>query len=364
MQQGNQPQTVVHGFGFDELKQQAELAAISVSATARAMVEAKFIMALKRPRNEQLARTRLLDRCKDPNFADSAIYAKPIGGSTIEGLSIRFVEEALALWGNVYVKSQVLYEDDFRRITLISVTDLETNITHDSEISVDKTVERKKAGSDREILRERLNTANERVFIVRATEDETNVKTAAGVSKQLRNNGLRCLPGHLKEEAFTIMNKVLEGKIKDNPEAEKRKIIDAFNELSIKPDRLEEFLGHALDIATPAEIAGLRKIWNALKAGDTTWTEVMASKGEPAAKEPEKGQLSNLRPGDASTHTSPGQPLTDRQKLLAEASSYEKTLTKEVFWKSIGGLGFENLDAMNDQQLKDLIKNFKEKLAK
>lgn len=359
--QSGEGRALVAGFGVEEMKQQAELAAISVAATSKAMVESAFIMALKKPRNEELARTRLLDRCKDPAFADAAIYSKPVGGSAIEGLSIRFVEDLLALWGNVKIKVTVIFEDDFRRVVNVNVIDLETNTSYDVDLTIDKTVERRKADATREILRERLNTSGDRVFILRATEDEVNIKTAAGVSKAIRNNGLRCVPGHIKEEALRVMNAALEGKIKENPEAERRKLIDAFSALSIKPDRLEEYLGHALDVTTPAELVELRKIYNALKAGETTWPQVMESKAEPGktAAAPARGSFQ----ASSAAHQGHDQVDPKRQKLLDEVKAFEKSLTKDVFWNMVGGFGCEKVEQLTDKQLEQFISDAKAKLG-
>lgn len=352
---------MVQGFGVEEMKQQAEIAAISVAATSRAMVESAFIMALKKPRNENEARARLLDRCADHGFADAAIYSKPVGGGNIEGLSIRFVEDLLALWGNVKVKQTVIFEDDFRRVVNVNVIDLESNTSYESDISIDKTVERKKADATREILRERLNTQGERVFIVKATEDEVNIKTAAAVSKMIRNNGLRCIPGHIKEEALKKMNAVLEGKIKENPEAEKRKVLDAFNDISIKPEKLEAYLGHPMSDTTPAEIAGLRKVYNALKAGETTWADVMASKtGEAAPKaEPARGSFAA---GDEKHHQGHDQNSELRTGLLKDAAAFEKKLTTEVFQKMLKEFKVEKIEQFTDNQLADFIAVCEEKL--
>jgi hypothetical protein len=58
-----------------------ETAASAVATQARAMVEARFTIALARPRDVSQFRARLLKDCERPGFADVAIYQLPRGGA-------------------------------------------------------------------------------------------------------------------------------------------------------------------------------------------------------------------------------------------------------------------------------------------
>jgi len=149
---------IVERFSGTEVAQRAEQAAIYVSAQARAEIESAFIMALKMPRNRDQARVEILKACKNPTFAEVALYKKPVGGTSIVGPSIRFAEEMIRAWKNVKIQSMVIFEDQERRMTSLNVVDLESNISYSPKITIEKTVERKNA-TGREVISERLNTA-------------------------------------------------------------------------------------------------------------------------------------------------------------------------------------------------------------
>ena len=72
----------------------SENAAIAMAAKQKAVVEARYKMALARPRDIDKVRQNMLKDAKRPNFAAVAIYHKPIGKG-VEGPSIRFVEAAI-----------------------------------------------------------------------------------------------------------------------------------------------------------------------------------------------------------------------------------------------------------------------------
>ena len=114
--------------------------AISASAAqARASVEARFVMALHRPRDIDNVRVRLLKECKRPGFAEVARYSRPIGNTKIEGPSIRFAEAAIRHMGNIDAQAHTIYDSAENRILRVEVTDLETNATYSKEITVRKT---------------------------------------------------------------------------------------------------------------------------------------------------------------------------------------------------------------------------------
>lgn len=150
-----------------------ETAAHAIAAQAKAAIEARYLLALRSPRNWDEVRVRILTECRRPSFAhnDSVLYFKPIGKG-VEGLGIRFVEAAFRAMTNVMPETLTLYDDPTRRIVRVAVTDLEANLTYSRDLTLSKTVERAKPGGNGEYLSVRTNSKGEAVYTVLATEDE------------------------------------------------------------------------------------------------------------------------------------------------------------------------------------------------
>lgn len=248
-------------------------AAIAAAESAKARIQAKFIMAFQKRRSEDDARDAILRACKRPAFAERVEYAKPVGGKSIKGLSIRFAETAGRLWGNLDTDVQVVYENENIRRTRITTTDLETNVGYGQEIVVTKTVERKKAGPDREILGERVNTYGETVYIVRTTDEEMTTKENAQFSKIIRNQILRVMPADILDEARETALTTMRNKASGDPEAARKKILDSFSSIGVRPRDIKQYLGHEVDLMTPKELEELRGIYSAIKDGEATWLD-------------------------------------------------------------------------------------------
>lgn len=253
-----------------------EMAISASAALAKATIEAKFTIALRRPRNIMTARATILEACQRPHFAKSAMYNKPIGGG-IEGLSIRFAETALQAWGNVDVSATTVFENAESRKVSISVTDLETNTSYCDEIFLNKTVERANVKPDQEILSTRTNSLGKKVYVVAATEDDLQNKVNAAKSKSIRNSGLRLLPEDIKEEAIEAIYKTC-SKGGGDPQAETKKICDAFASLNIAPTELERYLGHSLKTISPKELQELRAIYTTVSDEEASWQDYMDKK--------------------------------------------------------------------------------------
>ena len=265
-------------------------AAIAAAEAVKARIQSAYIMALQKPRNVDDARARILRSCKRPAFAERVEFAKPVGKTKVRGPSIRFAELALREWENVLTETQVVYEDDEVRRIKVLVTDLESNSTHSKEIVINKTVERKNP-EGREVLYERINSTGEKVYVVRATEDEIHNKEAAMVSKAIRNEGLRLIPSDIIDEAIETARATLRNRDAKDPDAAKKAVIDAFSELNIRPLDLEDYLGHKLELISPGELEELRGIYRAIRDGETRWIDVLE-----ARKKPEKEETKQDRP--------------------------------------------------------------------
>ncbi|WP_353192144.1 hypothetical protein [Pandoraea pnomenusa] len=258
-----------------------ETASSAVAAQSKAMVEARYIMAMQRPRNWDRVRQDLLSECRRPSFAHnkSAFYRKPIGNG-VEGLGIRFVEVALRCMSNVLVETTMIFEDDAKEVHRVSVTDLESNITYPLDVRVSKTVERSKPMDDGSYISVRTNSYKKLVYTVPANDDDLLNKRAALISKAIRTLGLRIIPGDLQDEAEEIIKAVRMDEAARDPAAERKRIADAFHEIGVKAEELTKYLGHSLDTCSPTELVDLRGIYGAIKDGEATWKSVMENRAE------------------------------------------------------------------------------------
>lgn len=260
-----------------------EMAANAMAAKQKALIEARYVIAYNRPRSILQARSDILAACQRPGFAESARYSKPVGGTSIEGFSIRFAEEAIKAMKNVSIESTTIYEDDEKRTVQVAVTDLESNVVYGKEITVAKTVERKQLKSGQVPISKRTNSAGETTYLVNATEDEIANKIASAESKIIRNCGLRLVPSDILEEAEAAIAATLESGGVDRNEATK-KVVDAFGTLNIGPVELEKYLKHGLATISPKELNSLRAVFTTIKEGSAAWADYITEDGAAKTK--------------------------------------------------------------------------------
>jgi hypothetical protein len=258
-----------------------ESAATAVASQAKAMVEARYTIALHRPRNWDQVRQDLLKECRRPTFANnkSAYYRKPIGAG-VEGLGIRFVEVALRCMTNVLIETTMIFEDAQKEVHRVSVTDLEANVTYPLDVKVSKTVERSRPSDDGSYISMRINSYKKPVYTIPANDDDLLNKRAALISKAIRTLGLRIVPGDLCDEAEEIIKAVRMDEAARDPAAERKRIVDAFDGLGVKASQLADYLGHDIGACSPTELVNLRGLYGAIKDGEATWATVMENKAE------------------------------------------------------------------------------------
>jgi hypothetical protein len=262
-----------------------ETASTAIAAKAKAMVEARYVMAMRQPRNLDQVRQDLMAECKRPSFAHnkSAYYRKPIGKG-VEGLGIRFVEVALRCMKNVLVETSMTFEDDAKEIHCVSVTDLESNLTYPLDVRVSKTVERSNPMDDGSYISVRKNSYGKLTYTVPANDDDLLNKRGALISKAVRTLGLRIIPGDLQDEAEEIIKAVRKDDAAKDPDRARKKMVDAFGSLGIKADDLVEYLGHSLDSCSPQEMTDMFALYGAIKDGEATWKQVMENKAEQGSE--------------------------------------------------------------------------------
>lgn len=286
--------------------QTRETSADVLAAGIKALVEARYKVAMLKPRDFDAVRERLLKACRRPFFAKQAEYNKPIGEG-IRGPSIRFAEEVARCMTNMIVEKVTVFDDPQMRIVRVIVTDLEANFPWSEDISIRKTVERSKSKPGDVVVSQRVNSQGKPVYIIEATDDEIMNKEGALVSKAARNAILRLAPGDLVEEGMkTCVETALNADAKD-PNAAKKEVFDAFSSKGVTVEQLKEYLGHDGTTLQAKELADLRSLYLAIKDGEATWRDAMETRGMAAPREGDEGKT-----------------LTDRIKEKAAA---EKTTT-------------------------------------
>src|SRR5262249_15325172 len=151
--------------------------------------------------------------------------------------------------------------------------------------------------------------------LVDATEEEFKLKAAAEFSKVVRDNVQRLLPRSILDEARALIERTLSDDTAQNPDAAKKKILEAFGSLGIGVAALKEYLGQPVESLSPKDLAELRALYTGLKEGSLSWSEVLAAKRESESA------------GEGEDESAARPPLRDRvlnRRRQKEAEAAEK----------------------------------------
>jgi hypothetical protein len=275
----------------------------ALTAKATADINARWMIAMHRPRQLMDVRSDMLKECSRPKFAGSAIYAVPRGKTMIRGLSIRFAEAVMKAMGNMGAEAQTLYDSEEERTVRVTVTDFEGNTAWSRDLTIKKTKEIRFLKNGQKPIRQRTNSYGDTVYIVEATEDDVTTKEAAQISKASRTGILRLVPAWLLAECQERCEQTMANKAAIDPDAERRKVFDAFAGLNVKPSWLADWLGHPLEQATPAEIVLLQQLYRAIRDGETTLDDAMKARksqsDKPKAEPQQSGVAAAAKPRPA-----------------------------------------------------------------
>lgn len=270
----------------------SETAASAVAAMGKASIEAAYIVARNNPRNWLDVRSRILEACQRPTFAEKARYAKPVGrekdadgnwvDKKVPGFSIRFAEEMARSMENVSIGTYVLFDDAERRIVRVMAVDLQANVPRHIDIIIRKEVERSSLKPGQTALGERLNSNGKKVYLVEATEDDLLVKQSALVAKAERQLVLKFTPADILEDAEEACLDTVRTQDKKDPTRSYKRICDAFYKLGIEASQIEELIGHDVASIRSTELDLLRTIGTAIAEGDATWDDALAAFGKAA----------------------------------------------------------------------------------
>lgn len=380
----------VAGFGTAEIIVAGETSSHAMAARAQAEVQARYVMAMQRPRDTELWRQRLIKEASRPGLAEVAEYARPVGkergddgvwrDKIATGPTIHLLRVALQLYGNNESAPTITYDTDAMRTVRVTLSDFETNFHVSRDVTFQKQVEKrgqKKRGSsaeegpppDREVLGTRTNTYGDTLYICRMTLDEVRKEESRLVALAKRALAEEFLPRDVVREALAKAVAVRDAQITQDPDAARRRVLDAFADLSVSPADLAVYLGHPADRLTPTEIKELKGVYASLRDGDATWSQILEDKAPSgsvdAAQEVARQKLAAIREqaGQAkaaaaavNTHDE-APPQTDG--FAPERSAAEKAAgtAKKITLDELNELmGVCAKNGLSDEQIADLLK--------
>lgn len=280
----------------DEITVGRDMAPTAAAASAKAEIEARIVAAWKRPRDIDQFREGILKDCRRPGFAEVALYRKPVGRKKNEetgkwenafaiDFSVRFIESALQHFMNVHITQRIDYEDGDTVALTVGVVDVERNIGYSFQSTLDKLVERKEVKAGRKTRGVRENSYGDVVYLVEATKDEMRNVAGSERSKLLRDQGKRLMPRDILDECREQIERTIADANAKDPDSAKKKVLDKFAALGVSATMLKEYLGRPVDTLTPKDLTELASLYNGLKDGDFSWSEIMRAHNEPAEGE-------------------------------------------------------------------------------
>lgn len=247
------------------------------SSRAVAEVQAALFIARTNPRDQKRAMDRILNACCRPSLAESAIYAYARGGSSITGPSIRLAEAVAQQWGNMQFGIRELSNQGGKSEVQAFAWDVETNTRREITFTVPHIRHTKKGSYKLEDPRD--------IYELVANQG----------ARRLRACILAVVPGDVVEAAVNQCQITLQSHTDVTAEGIK-KLIEAFEPLSVTKAQIEKFCQCRAEAIKPAQIVRLRSIYTSLRDGmsspsdwfepnETTQPAAIEAKAEPSLKD-------------------------------------------------------------------------------
>jgi hypothetical protein len=239
-----------------------------------AEVRLAFEMALAYPRNEEEVRGRLMVACNRYTFADKALYKFPRGNSMVIGPSIKLAEEMARAWGHLRWGSSVVADDELTRTVRGWAWDLQANARKEADVIFVKQVQRKQNGQT--------------VWVTPDPRDLLELSNANG-SRASRNALLSLFPWDLLEDVKAKCLDTLKAEDKKDPEAARKRLVDAFAAIGVGGKELEAFVDRPLKQLAADDISELRLVYKGIVDNETTWADAVRVKGEESGLQAPEG---------------------------------------------------------------------------
>lgn len=224
---------------------------------SRAIAEAqgKLVIAKRFPRDEVKAFERVAEVCQRKDMAEKAFFKYARGGSSVEGVTIRFAEELARCWGNIDYGIKELSQDDGKSEMQAYAWDLETN-----------------AMSVQNFTNPHIRETKSGIKTLTSQRDiyENNANMGA---RRLRSRILAILPNYLVEMAINECKKTLAGNNSEPLIDRVNKMVVAFKKLGVTQEQLERRLKRKIDTMSIDDFTDYIGIYNAIKNGESKAAE-------------------------------------------------------------------------------------------
>lgn len=215
---------------------------------AIAEVQAKLVVAQGNRRDPIRAVEQITNDCCRPTLAEAATFSYSRGGTDIHAPSIRLAEVFAQRWGNIESGVQELARHDGYSECLAYAWDLETNFTDKRQFQVRHWRDTKGGG-------------------YRLTDERDIYELIANMgARRKRAAILAVIPGDVVEAALEQCERTMQARADTSPEGIK-KLVEAFAEFAVTAAQIETRIQRRLDAIRPAQVVGLRKIYNSLRDG-------------------------------------------------------------------------------------------------
>lgn len=298
------------------------LAAMTSNAAVTSVLASIWI-AKQFPRDLSEVTARMNQACSRLTLAQSATYALPRGGTTVEGPSIRLAEALIGAWGNAEAgwKEVGRHWDpkgaDGKGCMVSECVafcfDKETNVRREISFTVNHTRDKNEYEGGKKVMKR----------VALESERDVYELCANMASRRLRACILQVLPGWLTEEALEVVGRTLESGDKRSLPDMIRSMEAKFREYGVTRAQLEKNLGHVLEETTKPEIIRLGKVFNSIAEGLVRVKDVFPRDEQSQTKEPDIPSVSPASPSVPSPIVEDGIPGLDVPEDVPSFGSFE-----------------------------------------
>lgn len=318
----------------------AMVAADAEKARAIGEVQAALVVARANPRNEEMAKAKLLKACERLGLAEKARFRYTRAGREISGRSIRLAEAAARFWGNLqYGFRELSREGDVSEV-IAAAWDLETNVKVERRFTV-KLIRDTKHGA------KALTSERDRYEVM-----------ASQAQRRVRSCIEELIDQDILDEAEQVCIKTFQAYYGANPDERRKQILEAFGKLNITQQQLEQNLGHPFSELTAAEAVRLREIYNSISQGLAESGEFFLGHKVTGNKKSSQGQSEAKEKAQERPSSTPGpkpEPEPEPEPPAEEKPTEEAVRVTDAQLKKMVALR-NQMGWTRDQAIDDVVK--------